>query len=127
MSRTILIIEDDEIIRSIIFNLLELEDFNVISAVDGLSGLLIAQKLQPDLILSDINMPQLDGYSLLKRLRNDLSTAKIPFVFITSNSGEQSRLKALQLGANDYVTKPLKFATLLKVITNQLKTAQVAY
>ncbi|NEP01479.1 MAG: response regulator [Symploca sp. SIO2E9] len=126
MSGTILIIEDDEIIRSIIFNLLELENFNVISAVDGLNCLLIAQKFQPDLIIFDIDIPQLDGYSFLRNLRNDLSTANIPFVFITSNLDEDSRSQALQLGANDYLTKPVKFGTLLNVISNQLKTPQVA-
>ncbi|NEO28988.1 MAG: response regulator [Symploca sp. SIO3C6] len=126
MSRTILIIEDDDMVRSIMFNLLELEDFNVISAVDGLSGLLIAQKFQPDLIISEINVPQLDGYSILRNLRNDLSTANIPFICITPNSDAESRSQALRLGANDYLTKPVKFSTLLNVICNHLKAPQVA-
>jgi len=117
----ILIIEDDEVIRSIIIEFLELKDFNIISAEDGCIGVYLAQELQPDLILCDINMPNLDGYGVLEKVRGNLSTAKIPLIFLTAEAGSECRDRALQLGANDYLTKPAHISKLLEAITNQLQ------
>ena len=119
MKKLILIIEDDQIFRAIIFDLLELENFNVISAQDGFLGLKLAKQFKPDLILCDINIPQLNGYGVLNRLREDSTIAKTPFIFLTSDSDTESRSQAMQLGANDYLTKPVKFSTLLDAIDNQ--------
>lgn len=119
MKKLILIIEDDQIFRAIIFDLLELENFNVISAQDGFLGLKLAKQFKPDLILCDINIPQLNGYGVLNRLREDSTIAKTPFIFLTSDSDTESRAQAMQLGANDYLTKPVKFSTLLAAIDNQ--------
>lgn len=121
MNKLILIIEDDQIFRAIIFDLLELENFNVISAKDGFLGLKIAKQFKPDLILCDINIPQLNGYGVLNRLREDSTIAKTPFIFLTSDTDTESRSQAMQLGANDYLTKPVKFSTLLDAIDNQFK------
>jgi len=121
MKKLILIIEDDEIFRSIIFDLLELENFNVISAQDGFLGLKLAKQFNPDLILCDINIPHLNGYEVLNKLREDLTIANIPFIFITSDRDTKSRSHAMQLGANDYLTKPVKIRTLLESIAHQFK------
>jgi DNA-binding response OmpR family regulator len=120
----ILIIEDNEILRSIIFEFLELENFNVISAGDGVAGLNLAKELNPDAIICDIKMPCLDGYGVLKELRKDLSLAKIPVIFLSSEADSVTRLHALQLGANDYLIKPIKINQLLEAINNQLHPMQ---
>jgi CheY-like chemotaxis protein len=117
----ILVIEDDEIIRSIIFEFLELKQFNVISAEDGCIGAQLAQELQPDLIICDINMPNLDGYGVLDKIRRNHSTAKIPFIFLTAEADSDSRERAVQLGANDYLTKPVNIRKLFQAIANQLQ------
>lgn len=119
VKRLILIIEDDSIYRSIIFELLESEDFNVVSAEDGCSGLQLAQALHPDVILCDINMPNLDGYGVLKKLREDSDTAKIPFIFLTAEIDKASRHRAMELGANDYLTKPVSYGQLITALYNQ--------
>lgn len=124
MNPLILIIEDNEILRSIIFEFLELENFNVISAGDGLAGLQLAKELKPDLIICDINMPYLDGYGVLKKLRQDSSIAKTPLIFLSSDADSIARWQALQLGANDYLIKPIKINHLLQVINNQLHPMQ---
>jgi DNA-binding response OmpR family regulator len=120
----VLIIEDNEILRSIIFEFLELENFNVISAGEGVAGLNLAKELNPDVIICDNNMPCLDGYGVLKELRKDLLIAKIPVIFLSSETDSVSRLRALQLGANDYLIKPIRINQLLEAINNQLHPMQ---
>lgn len=116
MKPLILVIEDDDMMRSTLFEILELEDFNVVSAGDGFLGLRIAKEMQPDLIICDLNIPNLNGYGVLHKLRNDLTTAKIPFIFLTSEGDADSRRRAMQLGANGYLTKPVAISTLLETI-----------
>jgi len=125
MRELILVIEDDELIRSNLFDLLELEDFNVIGAEDGLLGLMLAKEFKPDLILSDINMPHLDGYELLKCLRADSRIAQIPFIFLTSETAPESRSRAQKLGANDYLTKPVNLGKLMEAISINLKSQRI--
>lgn len=121
MSKVILIIEDNKLMRLIIFKLLKSTNFRLISAPDGLCGLQLAKTLQPDLILCDINMPKLNGYGVLKKLREDLNTANIPFIFLTSNADPDSRCRAMKLGANDYLTKPVNRTELLEAIAKQFQ------
>jgi DNA-binding response OmpR family regulator len=121
MKPLILIIEDDEMIRSNLFDFLELENFNCLTAENGLIGLKLARQFNPDLIISDMNMPQLDGSEVLKSLRQDFRTARIPVIFMTANTDENNRDRAWQLGANDYLTKPISFSKLLTAINKQLK------
>ena len=125
MRELILLIEDDELIRSNLFELLELEDFNVIGAEDGLVGLISAKEFQPDLIVCDINLPQLDGYEVLRYSRADSRTAKIPFIFLTSETAPESRSRAEEMGANDYLIKPVQIEKLLKVIRTNLKSQKI--
>lgn len=116
----ILLIEDDAIIRLSISSLLKLSGFNVIDAKNGKVGLHLAKEQLPDLILCDINMPQLDGYEVLEELRNDLKTFKLPFIFISSDICTASCRRALQLGANDFLTKPVENNELLEAIAIQI-------
>ena len=121
MNNLILLIEDDELTRSIFLEFLELENFNAIGAEDGLVGLQMAQDYKPDLILCDINMPRLDGHQVLKGLRDRIDTARIPFIFLTANTNPINRIRALNLGANDYLIKPIDLRRLLAAINRQLQ------
>jgi DNA-binding response OmpR family regulator len=116
VNKLVLIIEDDPMFRLSIFEFLESKDFNVISTADGASGLQLARDFHPDLIVCDINLPYLNGFEILKQVREDLTTAKTPLIFITSETDPDSRDRAMQLGANDYLTKPVSIDRLLKSI-----------
>lgn len=120
MSPTILIIEDDEMLRDNFCDLLEMEEFNVIGAEDGLVGLKLAKDIHPDLILCDINMPNLNGYGVLQKIRSEATTANTPFIFLTCESDRENRSLAMELGANDYVRKGVKSEKLLQAIARQL-------
>lgn len=126
MKNLILLIEDDEIIRSLVLDFLELKNFKVVSAENGSQGLLLAEELQPELILCDINMPNFNGYTVLKKIRENVATAKIPFIFLSSETTQDSRSRARELGANDYLSKPVKINKLLEAITNQLQLLHTA-
>jgi CheY-like chemotaxis protein len=120
----VLVIEDDETLRSNLFELLEMEEFNVISAEDGCSGLQLAKEIHPNLIFCDINMPKLNGFEVLNKLREDVTTAKIPFIFHTADTDPDSQRRAMQLGANGYLTKPVTIGKLLETVTNQCQLAR---
>jgi len=121
----ILIVEDELDIRENIQQILELKDFATITAENGWQGLQMAQKHQPDLILCDIMMPLLDGYGLLKTLRQDVTTASIPFIFLTAKAEHADLRQAMKLGADDYLTKPFQLDELLQVIATQLEKHQI--
>lgn len=121
MKKLILVIEDSDIIRSTICQLLYSKKFKVMSARDGCLGFLLAKEFQPDLIICDLNLPKLDGYEVLKKLRSNLPTAKIPFIFLSSEIDRASRRRTLQLGANGYLMGPVDKSKLLEAITNQFK------
>lgn len=117
---TILVIEDESAIRLNICDWLELEGFNVHSAEDGFSGLRFAREFLIDLIICDINMPSLSGFEVFVELRKNVITARIPFIFLSATTDRETCQKAMQLGANDYISKPMKFNKLLEIITTQL-------
>lgn len=121
MKDKVLIIEDNEEFGLLIFDCLELNNFQVFIAKDGLFGLQLAQKIKPDLIICDVNLPNLSGLCLLKELRRNLMTQKIPFLFLTGESNPENHFHAIQLGANDYLIKPIEINLLLEVIGNQLQ------
>lgn len=121
MNKTILLIENDKMLRSNFSDLLELEGFNVLTAEDGLLGLNLTKIVRPDLIICEINIPSIDGYELLQILRDRLKTAKTPFIFLTSESKENGYDRAKQMGANDYLTKPVESRELLAAINQQLR------
>ena len=89
-------------------------------AINGMVALKIAQKQSPDLILLDINMPGMDGYQVCSELKSDENTAQIPVIFLTAELDKASEQKGYELGAVDYVTKPINPETLKKSVRSQL-------
>ncbi|MBD2725467.1 EAL domain-containing response regulator [Nostoc sp. FACHB-892] len=117
----ILIIEDEEAVRENILDLLEAEDFETIGAANGRIGVNLAISEVPDLILCDMMMPQLDGYGVLIILRQNPITATIPFIFLTAKSAKSDFRQGMNMGADDYITKPFTRAELLSAIINRLE------
>jgi two-component system phosphate regulon response regulator PhoB len=104
---TILIIDDEkDLVELVRYNLVEKEGYDVISANDGPSGLEIAQRHKVDLIVLDLMMPGMDGLEVCRRLRADARTGRIPLIMLTAKATEADRIVGLELGADDYVTKP---------------------
>lgn len=117
----ILVIEDEPEMRRNIATILKLEKFQVVSAENGRAGLEAVHRENPDLVLCDVMMPELDGYGVLQALRQDRETAAVPFVFLTAK-GEKADLRSgMNLGADDYLTKPVAKADLLSAINARLK------
>jgi DNA-binding response OmpR family regulator len=117
----ILVIEDDEQVRNNILDLLEEQGFNVIDAENGWIGLQLARQMNPNLIVSDIVMPELNGYQLLTALRQEPLTATIPFIFLTAKAAKADFRKGMELGADDYLTLPFVIGELLRAIDTQLE------
>ncbi len=117
---TILVIEDDEIIRSNVLDLLTAEGFSAIGAENGLVGVRAAREHLPGLIICDIMMPELDGYGVLAALRQDPVTSTIPFIFLTAKAGWADLRHGMALGADDYLTKPFTRKELLQAIDTRL-------
>lgn len=119
--KKILVIEDERTIRENILELLEAEDFDAMAVENGIKGIELAKQSQPDLIICDVMMPELDGYGVLKELRNDPSTAMIPFIFLTALADKTDTRRGMELGADDYLTKPCTPEELLKAIATRLE------
>ncbi len=102
----ILIIDDERDIRDLLSYNLEKEGFAVITAGDGLKGKRLAETLHPDLIILDLMLPGIDGLDLCRMLRNEPATARIPVIMVTAKGEEVDRVLGLEIGADDYVTKP---------------------
>ena len=117
----ILLIEDDELTRENLQIILEMEGFAVTSAPDGRAGLTLAQQGNPDLILCDVMMPHLDGYEVLQRLRAEPDTAGIPFLFLTSRSERADQRRGMNMGADDYLCKPVDADDLIATVNTRLR------
>ena len=118
--KTILIIEDDTVLRETTAEILELENYGVITAANGKRGIEQAKIMVPDLIICDIMMPELDGYDVLKTLSEDEKTKRIPFIFMSAKTEMLDVRKGMDLGADDYLTKPVKEELLLSAIESRL-------
>jgi two-component system sensor histidine kinase/response regulator len=116
----ILVIEDEASLLEGILTMLSFEDFEAIGATDGTTGVRLALEYLPDLIISDIMMPGLDGYGVLMALQDDPVTARLPFVFLTAKSEREHVRYGMELGADDYVTKPFTRDELLTAIRARL-------
>ncbi|MGD1896683.1 MAG: two-component system response regulator [Phormidesmis sp.] len=117
----ILVIEDETEIRSNLIELLKLEEYEVMGADSGVTGLIGAMEYQPDLILCDVMMPELDGYDVLSALRQDPKTALIPFVFLTAFADRGDIRQGMELGADDYLTKPFTCSEVIGAVETRLK------
>lgn len=123
--KKILIIEDDQVMRENTAEILELAKYKVTTAPNGKKGSVLAKETQPDLILCDIMMPELDGYGVLHVLSKDPLTAAIPFIFLTAKAEKSEMRKGMELGADDYLTKPFEDTELLSAIEARLKKAEL--
>jgi two-component system sensor histidine kinase/response regulator len=117
----ILVIEDEESIRENILELLEAENFEGIGAINGKVGIKLANEQIPDLILCDMMMPEVDGHGVLKALRSEPLTATIPFIFLTAKADKSDIRTGMELGADDYITKPCTPQELLKAVAIRLE------
>lgn len=121
----ILVIEDDPVLKGNVVDILQEESFQAIDASNGIVGLKLAKEHQPDLILCDVRMPHMDGYEVLQTLKQNYYTSSIPFIFITSETSRQFWRKGMELGADDYITKPFTPEELLKAILIRSKKSQL--
>jgi len=120
VSQKILVIDDEANYRDLITMVLQMSSYDVYQAANGLDGLAAAKMHNPDLILCDINMPKMDGNTLLTTLKQDPEFAGIPFIFLTGNAAPSDMRKGMQLGADDYLTKPFTAEELLSVVKIRL-------
>ena len=120
--KKILFIEDDTVVRENTAELLELSDFEVITASNGKIGVALAKKEKPDIVVCDIMMPELDGYGLLKLVRDH--NLAIPVLILTSDIQNTTRSECLALGALDVLNKPVKKETLVPIIKDALRSAK---
>ncbi|PZO43080.1 MAG: DNA-binding response regulator [Shackletoniella antarctica] len=118
--KTILIIEDEAQTRSIFLKCLEFEGFYAVGASDGTTGIALARQHAPDLVVCDIMMPDMDGYSVLSALRKSPQTALIPLIFLTAKVTMTDLRRGMDLGADDYLTKPCTVEQFLAAINSRL-------
>ena len=123
--KTILVIEDNEMIRENVEEILTLSDYTVITAENGKDGVEMAQRHKPDLIICDIMMPGIDGYGVLHVLHKDPDTQDIPFIFLTSKSERSDFRAAMEMGADDYITKPFAGNELLHAIESRFRKNEI--
>ena len=119
--KKILIIEDNADVRENTGDILELAGYAIATAENGKIGVEIAKQLQPDVIVCDIMMPELDGFGVLEALSENSKTASIPFIFLTAKTEKADMRKGMNLGADDYLTKPFSENELLEAIQSRLK------
>jgi len=121
----VLLIEDDSTLRENTAELLELQKYQVTTAANGKEGLDLAIKVLPDIIVCDIMMPKLDGYGVLTRLSKSEKTKYIPFIFLSAKTERKDVRKGMNLGADDYITKPFEEDELLTAIESRLAKASI--
>jgi CheY-like chemotaxis protein len=112
----ILIVEDNEMSRDMLSRRLVRRGFQVCTAVDGREGILQAIQNLPDLILMDMNLPEIDGWEATRTLKSDIRTAHIPVIALTAHAMTGDRERALQEGCDDFATKPVDFTSLMETI-----------
>src|SRR5690554_5242551 len=123
--KKILLIEDDIALRENTAELLELSDYTVSTAPNGKVGIQKAKSEIPDLIICDIMMPEIDGYGVLEAVANDPLTSNIPFIFLSAKTEHKEIRKGMDMGADDYLTKPFEEQELLSAVESRLAKAQI--
>lgn len=125
MEKTILVIDDNTDIRENTAEILDMAGYKTVTAENGKKGVEAAIKCKPDLIVCDIMMPELDGYGVLHLLRKNAEMQHIPFIFLTAKTERSDFRKGMEMGADDYVTKPFDDIELLNAIEIRLKKSEV--
>lgn len=122
--KKVLLIEDNREVRENTAEILELADYEVSTAENGKRGVELAKESKPDLIICDIMMPELDGFGVLRILSKNPETSSIPFIFLTAKTDKSDMRKGMNLGADDYITKPFEEDELLEAIETRLKKSE---
>jgi DNA-binding NarL/FixJ family response regulator len=122
--KKILVIEDEPEMRRNIATLLRYYDYEPIAAENGRLGVEAARRERPDLILCDVMMPELDGFSVLQALQSDPSLALVPFIFLTAKGEKEDLRSGMNLGADDYLTKPVANSDLVRAIETRLRRSE---
>ncbi|MDP5171156.1 MAG: response regulator [Bacteroidia bacterium] len=123
--KKILLIEDNPDMRENTAEILELADYHVLTAEHGKAGVALAKEEHPDLIICDIMMPELDGYGVLRMLSKNPDTASIPFIFLSAKAEKSDFRKGMNLGADDYITKPFDDVELMDAIEMRLRKSDI--
>ncbi|KAA2240290.1 response regulator [Chitinophaga agrisoli] len=121
--KKILLIEDNNEIRDNVVEMLELARYSVLTATNGMEGVELAIAQSPDLIICDIMMPVLDGYGVLNMLHKNKTLQEIPFIFLTAKAEKAEIRKGMEMGADDYITKPFDTTELLNAVETRLRKA----
>jgi CRP-like cAMP-binding protein/FixJ family two-component response regulator len=125
MDKTILVIDDNNDIRENSAEILELAGYTTFTAENGKRGVEVALKEKPSLIVCDIMMPELDGYGVLHLLKKNIDTEHIPFIFLTAKTERSDFRKGMEMGADDYITKPFDDIELLNAVEIRLKKSKI--
>ncbi len=118
--RTVLVVEDDEQVRSILVKLLEKNDYLSSTAKDGLEALQVLEESRPDLMIVDIMMPRLDGFSFVRAAKHIRESRNIPIIFLTAKNDARSMIEGINLGAKFFLTKPFQVQEVLSKIRKAL-------
>jgi DNA-binding response OmpR family regulator len=123
---TVLVVDDDPVILKLLEVNFEMEGFQVVRAADGAEGLERAREVLPDIVVLDVMMPRMTGYEVAKALREDDQTAHIPIIFVTARAQSSDVERGMELGVEDYVTKPFDPLDLIDRVNNLLARTQAA-
>lgn len=125
MQKTVLVIDDNNDIRENTAEILELAGYKTFTAENGKRGVEVAMREKPAVIVCDIMMPELDGYGVLHLLRKNVDTQNIPFIFLTAKTERSDFRKGMEMGADDYITKPFEDIELLNAVEVRLKKTEI--
>jgi DNA-binding response OmpR family regulator len=123
---TVLVVDDDPVILKLLEVNFEMEGFEVVRAADGAEGLERARAVLPDIVILDVMMPRMTGYEVAKALRENEDTAHIPIIFVTARAQSQDVERGMELGVDDYVTKPFDPLDLIARVNTLLARSQAA-
>lgn len=120
----VLVVDDDAWILRMVSTVLGRRGYEIVTATDGFEGLLAAAKQKPDLIISDVSMPRVDGWAFVRQLRAKPEFAFVPVLFLTALGTDEDRIRGFKLGADDYMSKPFRFDELELRVENVLKRSR---
>ena len=123
--KTILVVDDEDNIRDLLVFNLQKEGYNTLEAQDGIAAVDMALEKKPDLILLDVMIPKLDGISVCKKIRYALNISNIPILMISAKDSESDKIVGLEMGADDYITKPFQIREVMARIKANLRKAEL--